>query len=150
VEHRLYGSNRGERFPKLIEQRSIQDTGPLGGLIGVVFENVPGREREVIQVRERNEIPDQRTAPFGPLTQPDGGELGDRSNGFRQTPANSLDAGDEGCRDSSHTRDQNPEFSSGGRYFGDLFHTAICLSSGIDATAGPVGEFAMIASLCRN
>ena len=45
------GSNGGERFLQLVEQRAFQHLGVDGGFVGGVFVNVPAAEDQIVQIR---------------------------------------------------------------------------------------------------
>ncbi len=70
----------GERLLHLLEQRLLEHPGLQRGFVGVVFENVPAAEDQVVQAGQRNEILDLGAAAIGALPQADGGQLGERSD----------------------------------------------------------------------
>src|SRR5690348_18108672 len=57
------------RFAHLLEQCGFQHGGVARSLVGVVLVDVPSAELEVFEFRERNEIPDQRSAALVALAQ---------------------------------------------------------------------------------
>ena len=82
VEDGLHRPNRFQRLANFFEQRFLQHLGVYRGLVGVVVENVPTAEDQVFDFGERNEILNLGRAAFRTLTQTDGAELGERSDGW--------------------------------------------------------------------
>src|SRR5437762_2438735 len=81
------------RAPPDISTLSLHDALPI----------FPGTEDQIVQSRQRNEILDERTAAVGPLAEPDGGQLSDRTDGFGQPAANGFDSDRKSTRlNSSH------------------------------------------------
>ena len=62
IEHRGHRLDRFELGTDLLEQRPFENAGSLRRLVGVVFEDVPAAEHDVVERRERNEILDERRA----------------------------------------------------------------------------------------
>ena len=61
---------------KLIEERHFEHPGVSRRLVGVVLEDVPGREGQIGKLRERDEVLDHRRALVGAFSEPDGPHLG--------------------------------------------------------------------------
>ena len=90
IEDRLHRLDRFQRLANFLEQRRLQHLGVYRGFVGVVVENVPAAEDQVFDLGQRNEIVDLGGAAFRPLSQPDGAELGERSDGCAQARASPL------------------------------------------------------------
>jgi hypothetical protein len=83
-------------------------------LIGVVFEEIPGAEHELIEGGERSEFFDERCPVFRAFAEADSGKLGERSDRLGQTPPSEQASGDECRRDGSEARQEDAERSVGG------------------------------------
>ena len=115
VEDRLHRLDRRQRLLQLFQQRHFQHARLDRGFVGVVFENVPAADLQVVQAGQRHEILDRRAAAFGALSQPDGSQLGQRTDRFPESALDGFQPGDEGRRDRAHAGNQDPQFALGGR-----------------------------------
>ena len=59
----------------LIEKRLLEHARGACRLIGVLFENIPAAENDVVEINERNRVFDLRRAPFGAFAEPDRAHL---------------------------------------------------------------------------
>src|SRR6516165_1200048 len=87
----------------------------LGRLVGRVFVNVPAAEDQIVQSGERDKVLDQRRAPVGAFPQPDGGKLGERTDRRGNSSLHGLHAGHERGGNGADSRNQDAQFSVGGR-----------------------------------
>ena len=84
--------------------RRLEDAGLLRRLVGVVGEDVPAAEDEVLEPGERHEVLDQRGAVVRPLAEADGPHLRQAADGLGEAAPDRLDAGDERRRHRAHAR----------------------------------------------
>src|SRR5580700_7781331 len=88
IESGLHGPDVLQEFLNLIEVFGFQDTGLGGGLIGVVGENIPAAENDVVEFGEWDELVNFRRAAFGAFAEANGAELRERADGCGLTAAN--------------------------------------------------------------
>ena len=108
VEDRLHGLDGRKRILERFEQRHVEHAGLDRRFVGVVLEDIPATDRDILHLGQRHKILDRRTAALGTLPQADGSELGERADGFAGAAFDGLQAGDKGCRHCAHAGDQNP------------------------------------------
>ena len=84
--------------------------------VDVVFKNVPAGKDHVVQIRQRDEILDQRRTVFRPLAQPDGAHLRQRPNWLGQSPAHGFDSGDQSGGYRAQAHHHYAQFACCGRY----------------------------------
>jgi hypothetical protein len=120
------GRPRSDRFqlrPELLQQAILQNTGVSGGLVGVVLEDIPGAEHEILEAGKRYEVAYGGRAMFGALPESNRTELGQRSDGSGETFSNGINAGDERRAHRAKTNEQHTEFSArGGDVNGGMSH----------------------------
>ncbi len=80
VEGRLHRLDVLEKFLGLGEIFGVENAGFRGGFVGVVGENVPAAEDEIVELRERHEIFNFRHAIIGALSEADGTHLRERAD----------------------------------------------------------------------
>ena len=80
----------------------VKDAGTLGRDVRIVGERIPTAEHEIVELRERHELLDQRHVVIGALAEPDGAHLRERPDGLRHPPLGELDPRDERARDGAH------------------------------------------------
>jgi hypothetical protein len=73
----------------------VQHPGVKGRGMRIIGHRIPGTENQIIQCCQGDELPNQRRALLGPLAQPNGTHLGDRSDGASGSAADVLHPGDE-------------------------------------------------------
>ena len=84
----------------------------LGGrLVGVVGEEVPAAEHDVLELGQRDELVDERRARVGPLAEADGAHLRQRADGLRDPLPDGLDPGHERRGDGAHSGKQDAELA---------------------------------------
>ena len=115
IEDGRHRMERLKRLAQLVEQRRFEDARVLRGLEGVVLVDVPSAEHEVVEIRERNEILDERSAALGTLAEANGRKLRERSDWRAESALHRLDTGDEGGADRAHARHQHAELAGRGR-----------------------------------
>ena len=71
---------------------------------------------------EIDELANARRPSIGALTETNGAQFGQRSNGGRELLANGVHAGNDGRADGAQPDEQNAQFSVGGRDFHRRFH----------------------------
>ena len=79
----------------------------LGSLEHVVGENVPAGEAEIIELRQGNEVLDQRAARLGALAQANGSHLGKGADWLGDPLAHGFHAGHQGGRNRPHSGDHD-------------------------------------------
>ncbi len=94
IEHRGHRLDGFELGLDLIEQRRLEHAGRARRLVGVLFENIPAAEDDVVEIDERNRLVDFRRAAFGAFAETDRAHLRERSDGIGQTFSNGQNAGD--------------------------------------------------------
>jgi hypothetical protein len=97
-----------------VEVLAGQDVGVDGGVVGVVGEDVPGAEDEVVQLGELQEVADARRAVVGALAEADGAHLRERADRFAEAFAGQEHAGNHGGGDGPEAGQQNSEFPACG------------------------------------
>src|SRR5262249_20826026 len=117
VEHGRPGTDFLEVRPDAVEQRRLDDAGSPRRGVAVVLEDVPSPEDQVVQTGERHDVGDARGTALGPLTEPDGSHLRERSNGFGEALANGENAGNRRRADGSKADEQHADLAARGRDF---------------------------------
>ena len=115
VEDRLHRFDGAEQRTRLLEVLRAEDAGFGGGVVGVVGEDVPPAEHDIVQLCQRNKLLDLGDAIFGALAQPDGSHLRERADGGGLAPADQLHAGDKCGGDGTHAGRQHAQLALGGR-----------------------------------
>src|SRR6185436_8181119 len=106
----------------------VEHAGADGRLVGVVGEDVPAAERDVLEAGERDVVADRGGVAVGALANADVAELRERADRLADAAADREHAGDERGRDRAHARQQDPELA-GGRLDVDGFLEGHVLSS---------------------
>ena len=110
IEHPLHRPDRLQLRARSWSSRlALEDAGLAGGRVGVVGEDVPGAEDEVVQLRQRDEVLQARHPVLGPLAEADRAHLGERADRLAEPLLDRLDAGDEGGRDRPQPHQQHPQ-----------------------------------------
>ena len=115
--------DRGQRLDgfeirlELLERLLVEHLGVRGGLVDVVFEDVPAGEDDVVQIGERNKILDQRRLVVGALAQADGAHLRERADGLGKPAANGFNAGNHRGGDGAQADDHYSQLALCGRDF---------------------------------
>ena len=122
VEHRRHRADLLELGADLIEQRRLEHAGRLRRLVGVVFEDVPTAEHDVVERGERNEVLDERRPAVGALAEADRAHLRQRADRLGQTAADSENAGDGRRADGAHPDEKNAQFPCRFCDFWRIFH----------------------------
>ncbi len=95
LEHGRHGLDRREELGNRLDVLLLQHAGLPRRRERVVRDGIPGAKNDVLEVRERDKVLDQRRTIFGPLPQPDGRGLRYRADRLRQPAADTLDSCDE-------------------------------------------------------
>ncbi len=138
IEHRRH---RLDRRQEVLQRRQVllrQHPGLGRRHERVVGEQIPAAEHDVVELRERNELTDERRARISPLAQPDRAHLGQRADRLGRAAPDRLDPGHEGGRDRAHAGGQDAELAGGrldvrfccGGHFGLLRVDALAPRSG--------------------
>src|SRR5262249_52918341 len=77
-----------------------------------LFEDVPPSEHDVVQVGQRYEVLDFRSASFGPFAEPNRPHLRQRTDRRRQPFPDGQDAGNRRRADRAQTDEQHAEFAA--------------------------------------
>src|ERR1700722_7737160 len=88
IERGLHRLDSLQEFLDLIEVFRFQNTGFGGGLIGVVGENIPAAEDDVVEFGEGDELVNFRRAALGAFAEANGAELRERAYGRGFAAAN--------------------------------------------------------------
>jgi hypothetical protein len=114
VEH---GRHRGDGLEEVLDRLDIfmliEHAAVEAALVEIVRHRVPGAEDDILELRERDEILDQRLAIFSALAQADVAHLGEGADRLRLAAADQLDAGDEGRRHGAETHTENTKLAGG-------------------------------------
>ena len=70
-------------------------------------------EGAVVELGQRHKLPNAGRALLGPLAEPDGGELGERTERLGAAPTDQLHAGDERRGNRAQPDTQNTQFAGG-------------------------------------
>ena len=135
-----HGRDRSHLLADALDVLGAEDTGSHRRRIGVVGIRVPASEDDVVEIGERHELPDQRIAVVGPLTEPDVTHLGQRADRGRLTGAGRQDSGVQRGGDGPHSGGEDSQ-PAGGRCDGGLRHESSKFENGSgDGTGGPPSE----------
>src|SRR4051812_28505038 len=74
--------------------------------VRVVMKQIPAAEYQIVQLRERHEVADQRCTRVGAFAEADVAELRERSDRLRLPAPSEHRARDEGRRDGAHSGQQ--------------------------------------------
>ncbi len=122
VEHGRHRTNLLELGADLVEQCRLENARRLGGLVGVVFEDVPAAKHHVVERGQRNEVLDERRTALGALAEPHRSHLRQRADRLGQTAADGEDAGDGRRADGAHPDEKNAQFPCRFCDFWRIFH----------------------------
>ena len=86
-----------------------------GGFVGVVFENIPATHLDVFNGRPGGQNPDRGAAAFGALSQANGPELSQGTDGLPDAALDGFQPGDERGRHRTHAGYQYTQFALGRR-----------------------------------
>jgi len=96
VEDGFHWFHRLKLRLQLIDKIAFKHPGVKGSFIGIVFEDVPRSEHQIVYGRQRNEIAQQRRAVVGSLAQSNSPHLCQRADGFGNTSLDGFDPGNKG------------------------------------------------------
>src|SRR6266545_4457264 len=113
VENARPGRDGLELRAHLREHLGREHAGAPRRLVGVIRKDVPGSEDEVGRLGQRHEFLDRNESRVGALAEADLLHLCQRAEGPREPLVDQIDAGDEGRRDSSETRQEDSELPLG-------------------------------------
>src|SRR5580704_1510856 len=108
--HRLDGP---QEFLDLIEVFGLQDTRLSGGLIGVVGENIPAAENNVVEFGEGHQLANLRRAAFGAFAKANGAQLRERADRRGFAAANQFNSCHKRGAYGSHSRREDAQSSFG-------------------------------------
>ena len=94
------------------QPRRLDDAGVHGGVIGIVGEEVPAAEDEIIQAGQWNEILDQGAVVFGAFAEADGSVLRQRADGPAQALLDQFDTRNQGRAHGAEARKQHAKLVS--------------------------------------
>ena len=103
IEYRGHGLDGLELGLDLVEQRRLEHAGRPRGLVGVLFEDIPAAEDDVVQIDQRNRLVDFWRSAFGALAETDRAHLRERSDGIGQTFPHGQNTGDGRGADRAET-----------------------------------------------
>ena len=107
IEDRGHGPYPFEKGANGFQLVAIEDACRAGGLEHIVGKDIPAGEAEIIELRQGDEVPDQRGARIGAFAQADGSHLGKRSDGLGDSLAHGFHAGHQGGRNRTHSGDHD-------------------------------------------
>ena len=113
IEGGLHGLDGLQEFLDLVEVFGVQDTGLGGSFVGVVGENIPAAEDDVVEFGERNELVDFRRAAFGALAEADGAQLRERADGRGFAAAHQFNSRHKCGAHGSHSGREDAQSSFG-------------------------------------
>ncbi len=111
VEGRRHRLDALQKVLHALDLIAVEHASRLGSVIQVAAEDIPARKHQVIELRNRRPILDQRRAIIGALSQPDRSHLRHRSKRLGKSSANCLYTGDERGRNRAHAGNHNSKFS---------------------------------------
>ncbi len=111
IENCIHRMKFFQRLAQLLQKPTIEHRRIERGFVRAVFVNVPAAEFEVFELRQRDEILDQRRASLGALAETDGGELRQRSDRRAEAALDRLDSGDERRADRANAGKQHAELA---------------------------------------
>jgi hypothetical protein len=111
IENRLHRLDALEQRAHLLDERRFEHACVHRGVIGVVLENVPSAENDIVEPGEGDEVLYQGHAVFGALAEADRPHLGERAVRLRIAAPDRLDSRVEGRRDGTHPRRENAELA---------------------------------------
>ncbi len=114
----------------------VQHPGVDGTRVSVVGNGIPGAEDQLLQIRQRNEILDERSPLLGPLPETNGLHLGEAAHGLGDPPSEGLDAGYERGRHGPETGEQDAELALGGSNIRTLRHWISSLNCAHESPRG--------------
>ena len=130
VEHRRPRADLLELGPHLVEQRLLEHAGRLAPRCSSRPRRCPSRRTRDRRAGERHDVVDLRRAAFGPLAEPDGAHLRQRSDRLGESLADGEHAGDGGRADGAEADQQDAEFAARrsdfnrSRHKRELYHRA--------------------------
>ncbi len=116
VEHGGHRLDAAQKIGDGLDVTLVQHSRLPGSSERVVGNRIPCAEDEVVQLGERNEILDERSALFGSLAKTDGRHLRQRSYRLGSTAPNAFDSSHECCGDCTEARRQYAKAAGGRRY----------------------------------
>ncbi len=111
LEDRLHRLDGREEVLELAEVLLRQHPRLGGRLVGVVGEEVPAAEDDVVELGQRDELVDERRARVGPLAEANRPHLRERADGLRDPLPDRLDPSHEGGGDRAHPGGQDAELA---------------------------------------
>ena len=109
VEDCFHGPDHFELVADPVEIILVEGAGVHRGFVGVVLEDVPAAEPQIVEPGQPDELLDRRYAPFRSLAQADGSHLRQGADRLCQALAHREHAGYEGSRDRADSDGQDPE-----------------------------------------
>ncbi len=111
IENCIHRMKFFQRLAHLLQEPTIEHRGVERGVVGAVLVNVPAAEFEILELRERHEILDQRRAALGALAETNRRELRQRSDRRAEAALNRLDSRDERSADRADAGKQHAELA---------------------------------------
>ncbi len=93
------GLDGAQLIPDRLEVSFLEHLGVLGGVVGVLWEEVPSADDQLLQPGHGEEVADEGRTVLGSLAEPDGRALGERARQIAQPAATEQDADDGSRRD---------------------------------------------------
>ncbi len=100
----------------LLQMIALEHRRRLRCLVHVLVIDIPAGKDDVVQLRQRHKVLDQRCGVVGPLAQPDGAHLRHRSDRLRKPAAHCLHASNQRSGHRTHPYHHDSQFALRGRY----------------------------------
>ena len=147
VEYRLPRLDRLQEGLDLLQQFLFEHARLAGGGIHIVFKNVPAGEDQIVKLRQRDKIFNQRRAAIGALAQAYGRHLGQGTDRGGEATAHGFHASHECGGDRAHPGNHDSKFALGRGNLGDVGsagRTSILLCR--HYVCSPLGSFNSLSS----
>jgi hypothetical protein len=124
---RLHRLDLRELVLRLVEVARLEHVGALGCFVSIIRKQIPAREDEIIQARERHELVDLRHAVLGALAEADRAHLRERADRYGLASAREQTTCDERRRDGTEARQENSQLAVGRGHMFRYFHMGVWL-----------------------
>ena len=109
LEHGWHRLDALEEIGDRFDVRLVEHAGVHGRLIRRIGNRIPSPEDDVVELRERDKVLDERAASIGALAEANRRHLGQRADRHREPATHALNTGDERGGDGAETRREDGE-----------------------------------------
>src|SRR5205823_2189007 len=104
VERRRHRLDLAKEIREWFDVALLEHSRFARGRERIVGDWIPGAEHQIVELRQRDELLDQRCTLLRALSQANRRHLSQRADWFREAAPDTLDAGDESRRDRAESR----------------------------------------------